>query len=45
MKTIKDLLYTHGMTIAGVKKILHNGTFNAEANIAKTPVKAGVFYQ
>lgn len=24
---IKDLLYTHGMTIAGVKKMLHDGSF------------------
>jgi DNA-binding transcriptional MerR regulator len=33
---IKSLLYDKGMTIAGVKKILHNGTFGTEANIAKT---------
>ncbi|MBQ6011957.1 MAG: MerR family transcriptional regulator [Alphaproteobacteria bacterium] len=39
--TIKSLLYDKGMTIAGVKKILHNGTFNAEKNIAKTPVNTG----
>ena len=38
---IKSLLYDKGMTIAGVKKVLHNGTFNAEKNIAKTPVNAG----
>lgn len=25
--TIKDLLYTRGMTIAGVKKMLHDGEF------------------
>lgn len=36
--SIKSLLYDKGMTIAGVKKILHNGTFDAEANNAKTPV-------
>ena len=38
---IKSLLYDKGMTIAGVKKVLHNGTFNTEKNIAKTPVNAG----
>lgn len=27
LKIIKDLLYTQGMTIAGVKKMLHNGEF------------------
>ena len=35
------MLYDKGMTIAGVKKILHNGTFNLEANITKRPVNAG----
>ena len=39
--TIKSLLYDKGMTIAGVKKILHNGAFSTEKNIAKTPVNAG----
>lgn len=39
--TIKSLLYDKGMTIAGVKKVLHNGTFNAEKNITKTPVNTG----
>lgn len=38
---IKSLLYDKGMTIAGVKKVLHNGTFNAEKNITKTPVNTG----
>lgn len=38
LRSIKSLLYDKGMTIAGVKKILHNGTFAYEANIAKTPV-------
>ena len=33
LRSIKSLLYDKGMTIAGVKKILHNGTFNVEANI------------
>ena len=41
LETIKSLLYDKGMTIAGVKKILHNGTFNAESNIAKRPANAG----
>ena len=30
IQAIKSLLYDKGMTIAGVKKILHNGTFNDE---------------
>ena len=30
LETIKSLLYDKGMTIAGVKKILHNGTFGDE---------------
>ncbi len=44
LETIKSLLYDKGMTIAGVKKILHNGTFGeevAEVKTEKTPVKAG----
>ena len=41
IRSIKSLLYDKGMTIAGVKKILHNGTFNAESNIAKRPANAG----
>ena len=41
LHSIKSLLYDTGMTIAGVKKILHNGTFDEEANNAKTPVNAG----
>lgn len=36
--TIKTLLYDKGMTIIGVKKILHNGTFKNEINNTKTPV-------
>ena len=40
LHSIKSLLYTKGMTIAGVKKILHNGTFNDEVKDVKTPVKA-----
>ncbi len=42
LRSIKSLLYDKGMTIAGVKKILHNGTFSAETNVEKTPVNAGV---
>lgn len=41
LRAIKSLLYDKGMTIAGVKKILHNGTFANEANVVKTPVNAG----
>ena len=41
LRSIKSLLYDKGMTIAGVKKILHNGTFNVEANITKTSVNTG----
>ena len=41
LETIKSLLYDKGLTIAGVKKILHNGTFESESNNAKTPVNAG----
>ena len=32
---IKSLLYDKGMTIAGVKKILHNGDFNSEISDVK----------
>ena len=39
--TIKTLLYDKGMTIIGVKKILHNGTFRNEINNTKTPVNTG----
>ena len=38
---IKSLLYDKGLTIAGVKKILHNGTFSVEKNDSKKPVNAG----
>ena len=41
IRAIKSLLYDKGMTIAGVKKILHNGTFGVEANIAKRPANIG----
>lgn len=30
IEKIKDLLYVRGMTIAGVKKMLHNGEFSEE---------------
>ena len=36
IQAIKSLLYDKGMTIAGVKKILHNGTFNDEIADIKT---------
>ncbi|MBO4626130.1 MAG: MerR family transcriptional regulator [Alphaproteobacteria bacterium] len=36
LETIKSLLYDRGMTIAGVKKILHNGEFNDEVNAVKS---------
>ena len=35
IETIKSLLYDKGMTIAGVKKILHNGSFGEEMGEAK----------
>ena len=41
LRAIKSLLYDKGMTIIGVKKILHNGTFEVETKNAKTPVNAG----
>ena len=34
---IKDLLYTHGMTIAGVKKLLRDGKLPASASEITTP--------
>ena len=39
--TIKTLLYDKGMTITGVKKILHDGTFKNEINNTKIPVNTG----
>ena len=36
LETIKSLLYDKGMTISGVKKILHNGTFGEEMAEIKT---------
>lgn len=49
LETIKSLLYDKGMTIAGVKKILHNGDFGSEVKeleskqekVDKKPVNAG----
>ncbi|MDW2994837.1 MAG: MerR family transcriptional regulator [Alphaproteobacteria bacterium] len=34
---IKDLLYAHGMTIAGVKKMLRNGDLNSETGAVVMP--------
>ena len=42
LKIIKDLLYTHGMSIAGVKKLLRDGnlpTSADELNIQDVPQK------
>ena len=36
IEAIKSLLYDKGMTIAGVKKILHNGDFGAEIEDMKS---------
>ncbi len=41
LRSIKSLLYDKGMTIAGVKKILHNGTFETEIKDTKKPVTPG----
>lgn len=40
LTVIKDLLYTHGMTIAGVKKMLRDGNFPSDINhiISAAPV-------
>ena len=35
LRSIKSLLYDKGMTIAGVKKILHNGSFETETASVK----------
>lgn len=40
--SIKSLLYDKGMTITGVKKILHNGSFKEEIKTTKKPVNAGI---
>jgi DNA-binding transcriptional MerR regulator len=37
---IKDLLYTHGMTIAGVKKLLRDGNLPANLSDANTSQSA-----
>ena len=42
IQTIKTLLYDKGMTIAGVKKILHNGSFNDEVVEVKKEQKPEV---
>ena len=45
LHAIKTLLYDKGMTIAGVKKVLHNGTLKSEITdtqkVSKMPVNAG----
>jgi len=41
IEAIKTLLYDKGMTIIGVKKVLHNGTFKNEILDMKKPVNAG----
>lgn len=42
LRTIQDLLYNRGMTIAGVKKLIHNGEFEgvmvAAPSITPRPV-------
>jgi len=38
---IKDLLYTYGMTIAGVKKLLRDGNLPEDTNNIVTPNGAG----
>lgn len=40
LKTIQDLLYNRGMTIAGVKKLIHSGDFSAIN--ATTPMREAV---
>ncbi len=37
--TIKTLLYDRGMTIAGVKRMIHNGEFSNTENINVAPQK------
>lgn len=51
LETIKSLLYDRGMTIAGVKKLIHEGLLHKNASglaigethekVVKTPVNAG----
>ena len=36
LKTIQDLLYNRGMTIAGVKKMIYNGDFVVNSDVALT---------
>ena len=40
LRTIQDLLYNRGMTIAGVKKLIHNGEFDDA--VAATPISQRV---
>ena len=39
LEVIKELLYNRGMTIAGVKKMLKDGTFPDRLDVAAAPVK------
>ena len=39
LQTIKSLLYDKGMTISGVKKILHNGSFGDEMAEVKNKIE------
>lgn len=39
LQTIKSLLYDKGMTITGVKKILHNGSFGDEMAEVKNKIE------
>ena len=49
LMAIKSLLYDKGMTIAGVKKLLHSGDFNAEIeeikshNVVKPAIKKEMY--
>lgn len=36
LRTIQDLLYNRGMTIAGVKKLIHNGEFTTLPKVKPT---------
>ena len=42
LETIKSLLYDRGMTIAGVKKMIHDGELNAEVRAANPKSSAPV---
>lgn len=38
LRTIQDLLYNRGMTIHGVKKLIHNGEFLSDVDDVPVPV-------